>query len=241
MAAMKRFYSTADVAEADGGYTITLDGKMVRTPSGRTLTVANVALAEAIAAEWLAQEGTVRPDHMPLTQLASTAMDRVGPNRQTVIDQLLNYAGTDLLCYRAESPRDLVERQENVWQPVVDWAAVSLGAELVVTTGVVPVAQPDSTLVTLRRLIDGYDDLRLTALQSAVAAMGSLLLGVALVEGRLGADEAFAASQLDETYQSELWGEDPEAMRARTALRNDVAAARRFLELSVRGSPLMRH
>jgi len=210
-----------------------LDGKNVRTPVGQILLVPSASLAEAIAGEWQAQGETIRPHDMPLTQLASTALDRVIPNRPAIVDQLVAYAGTDLLCYRAEGPQDLVERQESLWQPLIDWASAIFHIELRVTCGVIPVAQPATTLARLTDVVERYDPLQITALQSAVAAMGSLLLGLALVEGRLSYEEAFAASTLDETYQIELWGADDEALRAREALRKDIASARHFLELSV--------
>jgi chaperone required for assembly of F1-ATPase len=238
---MKRFYSQASVAQGDDGFTITLDGKTIQTPAGNRLLVQDAGLAEAIAGEWLAQGETIRPDCMPLTQLASTALDRVIPNRPVIIAQLVNYAATDLLCYRAEAPQDLVERQDRLWQPLVDWVSATFDVELRVTRGVIPVAQPEATLAAFAAFLERYDHLRLTALQSAVAAMGSLLLGLALVEGRLAAEEAFAASQLDESYQIELWGEDVEATRAREALRKDIAAASQFLELCVRKDMHLSH
>ncbi len=241
MATMKRFYSLAAVAEEGDGYVIALDGKTVRTPSGRILRLVHAPLAEAIAAEWLAQGDVIRPDAMPIMQLASTALDRVGPLRHVIVDQLVAYAGTDLLCYRAEAPRDLSERQERLWQPLVDWAEARFAVSLKVTHGVIPVDQPEATLKALRAAIEAYDDHQLTALQSAVPALGSVVLGLALIEGLLSADEAFVASQLDETYQNELWGEDPEAAKARAALRNDISAARRFLELSVRKDMHLSH
>ena len=228
---MKRFYSAVSVISAADGLTVALDGRAVRTPLGRSLAVGQSALAEALAAEWQAQGETIRPHTMPLTQLVSTAIDRVGPQRPAIIDELLNYAATDLLCYRAESPGDLVERQQSLWQPVIDWGAVELRAELIVTTGVVPVSQPFQSLARLREIVESHDSWRLTALQCVVAATGSLLLGLALVEGRLDAEQVFRASELDETYQIELWGEDPEASRRRRGLRDDVAAAARFLHL----------
>lgn len=239
MAGMKRFYTLAGTAEAAGGHAVTLDGRSIRTPAGRPLVVPHAALAEAIAAEWQAQGDLIQPHTMPLMQLASTALDRVGLLRTAVIDELINYAATDLLCHRAESPRDLVIRQEAVWQPIVDWVCVDLGAEIVVTSGVIPINQPQESFAVLRRMIESYDDLRLTALQSAVVAMGSLLLGLALVEGRIDAEAGFAASQLDETYQIELWGEDYEATLRRETLRNEITSAALFLELCLPMHPPM--
>jgi len=228
---MKRFYKLAAVSAVETGFSVTLDGRGVRTPEGTPLVLPNAALAEAVAAEWLAQGEKIVPQTMPLTQLASTALDRVRGKRAPVLAHLLNYVGTDLLCYRAASPRDLVERQERIWQPLLDWAATSLEAALPVTEGLSPIEPPPAAVEALRRKIETYDDWALTALQSAVAALGSLVLGLAVAERRLTAEEAFAASQLDETYQIEFWGDDEEAIKRREVLRNDVASAGRFIEL----------
>lgn len=237
---MKRFYTRAEVAVSDTGFSVTLDGRTVRTPAGHPLVLPHQGLAAAVAAEWLAQGETVKPHEMPMMQLASTALDRVAPSRDMIINEMIRYAGTDLLCYRAESPQDLVERQRAVWQPILDWIDAQIGAPMPVTTGLLPIAPPDGSVGALRAHITAYDDIRLTALQNAVASMGSLLLGIALVDGHLTAEEAFAASQLDETYQIELWGEDPEATKRREVLRNDIAASARLLELCLPQYPPMR-
>ncbi|ARJ68238.1 ATPase [Magnetospirillum sp. ME-1] len=228
---MKRFYKECVAAPRDGGFAILLDGKSVKTPGARPLAVPAQPMAEAIAAEWNAQGDQVLPSTMPMTQLASTALDRVGPERAHMVGQLMNYAGTDLLCYRAETPGDLVSRQSTAWQPLLDWAAQALDAPLLTTTGLTAVAQPEASLAALRRHVEAYDDWRLTALQSSTAAMGSLILGLALVEGRLDAEAAFEASQVDETYQIEQWGEDWEAADRRAELKRDIVAAARFLGL----------
>lgn len=227
---MRRSYTRATVVSQGEGFGIALDDRPVRTPAGRPLVVTVRPLAEAMAAEWAVQADAIRPDSMPLTQLANTAIDRVAPNRAAIVAELVRYGQTDLVCYRAEATHDLVERQERLWQPIVDWASVNLGAEMVVTSGVVPVPQPDASLAILEKVIETYDDMRLTALQSTVSATGSLLLGLALIEGELGAEEVYVASQLDELFQSELWGEDDEAVSRRAALRKEVFAAARFLE-----------
>jgi len=236
---MKRFYTSATVTPTADGFGISLDSKPVRTPGGTLLVVPQLALAEAIAGEWLAQLDDINPHSMPLTQLASTTLDRVAINRQPVVEHLLSYAHTDLLCYRAETPADLALRQEKVWQPLVDWTSVHLGAELVVTFGIVPITQPEASVEVLRQRVEGYDAFRLVGLHSLAAALGSLLLGLAMVEGRLTAEEAYAASELDATYQIEFWGEDTESTRRRAALRKDIAAAGQFLELCFLGHPPM--
>lgn len=228
---IKRFYKDSTTQAAEGGYAVLLDGKSIKTPGGRAMVVPTATLAEAVAEEWRAQEEQVRPSSMPLTQLASTALDRVEPERPHITAQLMNYAGTDLLCYRAESPADLVVRQTATWQPLLDWAAQALDAPLVTTTGLAAVEQPAHALGALEGHLNGMDVWRLTAVQSSAAAMGSLILALALAEGRLEPDTAYEASQLDETYQIEQWGEDWEAADRRAALKADIQAAGRFLAL----------
>lgn len=228
----KRFYRTATVIAADDGFAIGLDGRPVRTPAGASLRLPTAALAQAVAEEWLAQKDAVRPHSMPLTRLAATATDRVGPRRAEVIEHLIAYASTDLLCYRAEEPLELAARQERRWGPLLEWAAERWGAALTVTAGVVPVAQPESALQALRAAVESLNDLELTALASAVQASGSLVVGLALTAGRLDADTAFEVSHLDEIYQVERWGEDAEAAERRRRLRDDLRAAAAFLTLA---------
>lgn len=228
---MKRFYTSAAARRQAESHDIALDGKVVRTPAGRPLLLPNRALAEAVAGEWQAQGDVIVPATMPLTAIANTAIDRVAVARDDAVAGLMRYGETDLLCYRAEGPADLVARQGIVWQALLDWASLDLGATLVVTEGVVPVPQPPEALAALRGVLHGYDDFRLAALSTAVAATGSLVLGLALAEGRLSAEEAFAAAQLDETYQNEFWGEDAEAMARRATLDTDVAAAATIFRL----------
>lgn len=229
---IKRFYKDAAVHDAGaGGFAVQLDGKGIKTPGARPLMVPARSLAEAIAEEWREQGEHVQPSTMPMTQLASTCLDRVGPERAHIVQQLMNYVGTDLLCYRAAGPADLVARQTAAWQPVLDWAAQTLDAPLVTTTGLTAVEQPAPSVAALRRHIEALDDWRLTALQSATAAMGSALLGLALEAGHLDAEAAYEASQLDETYQIEQWGEDWEAADRRALLNGDIRAAALFLAL----------
>jgi len=230
-AVTKRLYDAAAAVPADGGLTVALDGRPVRTPAKAPLVVPGAALAEAIASEWAAQDAEVRPETMPLTRLANSAIDRVAARRAEVVDQVAAYGNTDLLCFRADAPSALVERQTAVWQPLVDWAAATLGASLRVTTGIVPVAQPPETLAALRMALEALDDFELGAVGQLTAATGSLVIALALDAGRLTPDEAFAASQLDETFQMEAWGEDDEALARRAALEAEIAAAARFLAL----------
>jgi len=228
---VKRLYKDARTAPHPRGTVVLLDGRPARTPRRHELAVPSLALARAIAAEWSAQDDTVRPASMPLTRLAATTLDVVAAERARIVDDVAGYAGTDLVCYRAEAPADLVRRQAAQWQPLVDWAMERFDAPLRVTTGIVPVAQPEQALRALRRAVEARDDWRLAALATATAAAGSLVVALALAEGRLSAEDAWHASQLDEAYQIEQWGEDPEAALRRGMLRADIAAARHFLDL----------
>lgn len=229
---MKRFYKTvAAVPAPEYGHIITLDGRTLKSPAKQAFIMPTRALADAIAGEWDAQGDAVKPDSMPLTQLASTAVDRIGVERAVIVDGTAAYGGSDLLCYRAEEPAELVERQSRAWQPLLDWAALRYDAPLTVQTGLMPVAQSPDALKALRAAVDAYDNWRLAALQSATPACGSLIIALALLEHRLDAEAAFAVSQLDETWQIEKWGEDSEATKRRANLRADIAACRLYYDL----------
>jgi len=228
---MKRVYKSVETRAVDGGWGVALDGKPLRTPAKRDLSVPSERLAAAIAAEWDAQDPEIRPETMPLTRLAATAIDRTAEKRAEIVGEIAAYAGTDLVCYRAAHPPALAARQEATWQPLLDWAAGRYDAGLAVTAGVLPLAQSPTSLRAYANAVAALDDFRLTALQAATAACGSLIIALALHEGRIDADIAFAASQLDETFQIEAWGEDAEATRRRALLTTDIASAARFLEL----------
>jgi chaperone required for assembly of F1-ATPase len=228
---MKRFYRVAAPVQWVGGHAIALDGKPVKTPGKRVLIVPSEALAAAIAEEWNIQPEEVRPSTMPLTRLATTTIDRVASQREAIIGQTANYAGTDLVCYRAAHPPALAARQQAVWQPLIDWAVLRYDAPLTVTTGVIPKKQSPASLRAFAAAVAEQDDFALAALQVATAACGSLIIGLALIEGQLDPQQAFAASQLDEGFQIEVWGEDAEQCERRTALAADIAAAARFRAL----------
>lgn len=230
-AAAKRFYEHAGTEPAEGGVLIHLDGRAVKTPMGRALIVPTPALAAAVAAEWEAQEETIRPDTMPLSQLAITARDRMDADRPEVVAALAAYGGTDLLCYRADRPADLMRRQAETWQPLLDWAADVFGAELAVTAGVLPVQQPQPALVSLREAVAALDAFELAVLGTVTPASGSLVLGLALLAGRLDAAGVVAAAFVDEAYQTEQWGEDAEAARRLAAISAEIEGAARFLAL----------
>lgn len=228
---MKRFYKTTSVEATDGGFEVRLDNRPIRSPAKAPLVFASWPLAQAVAAEWESQTDEIDPNAMPLMQLASTAVDLIGKGRTAIVDGVAAYAETDLLCYRAEHPQTLVERQAQAWQPLLDWAALRYDAPLHVNAGLMPKPQPPDALRALRHAVEAFDDWTLSALQTATGACGSLIVALALVEGRIDAEEAFAVSQIDETFQIEAWGEDPEATKRRAALRTDITACRRFVDL----------
>lgn len=228
---MRRAYKETGIAPEVDGFAVLLDGKPMRTPAGLAFRVPGSALAAAIAAEWAAQDTLVRPDRMPLSQIAATAIDRVGTDPAATVAAIARFGETDLVCYRAEAPVELVERQHAALQPLVDWAALTLDAALRVTAGVMPAAQPPAATAALRRAVERFDPWRLAPVGLATAASGSLIIALALAFGRLDAEAAWSTSQVEESFQIERWGEDAEAAERRRALRGDLHAAARFLAL----------
>lgn len=228
---MKRFYKQIAVSGVEGEFGIALDGKPVRTPAKLPLTVPTRRLADAIAAEWAAQGEEIKPATMPLTQLASTSIDGVRGRLPEVASAAAEYGGSELVCYRAEEPEELVQRQAQLWNPLLDWAAHRYDAHLLVTSGIIHKPQPQSALKALRAAIDALDEWQLTALQNCIGITGSLLVSLAVVDGHLTAEQAFELAQLDENYQIEKWGEDWEAADRRANQRADLASTLRFLSL----------
>jgi chaperone required for assembly of F1-ATPase len=233
---MKRFWENAAVAPANGGFAILLDGKPMHLPGGATLHVRGPRLADAIAAEWQSAGGTKGGEmsfaDTPLTRLAGTAQQRVAPDPAPTVDAIARYGENDVLCYRAEIPPELAQRQARRWQPWLDWAALTYDAPLRITTGVGPIRQHRDSVTALRRAVGRLDVETLAALGIAVPALGSLVLGLALAEGRLDAPSAHALGALDELFQAEQWGEDAEAAARRSAIAADIALAERFIALA---------
>ncbi|MEM6490939.1 MAG: ATP12 family protein [Pseudomonadota bacterium] len=232
---MKRFYKTAASEASADGFALLLDGRPAKTPLRAPLAAPTSALADALAVEWDAQTDQVDPLAMPLTRIACAAIDHTTPNRAETVAGLVAYGETDLLCYRAENPRPLVARQSEAWDPIIAWAADAYDAPLRLSAGVVPAQQPAQALTALRGALDVRGPWTLAGLSAAVDALGSLLLGLALADGRLDADAAFAASRVDEDWQREQWGADEEADARAAHLRADLDAAARFMALVENG------
>jgi chaperone required for assembly of F1-ATPase len=236
---VKRFWDTVTLTREGREHRILLDGKPIHLPTGGVLLVGPPALAEAIAEEWRlaggAKGGEMSFADTPLTRIAGTAGARIAPDPAPTADAIARYGETDLLCYRAEFPQELADRQARCWQPWLEWAAERFAAPLRVTTGVVPVRQHHDSIDALRRAVGSYDAYGLAGLGIAVPALGSLVLGLALVEGVLEAAEAFALGSLEELFQAEQWGEDAEAAHRRAAVATDIALAERFVRLAKAG------
>ncbi|MGQ0558644.1 MAG: ATP12 family chaperone protein [Sphingosinicella sp.] len=225
---MKRFYARA---EAGPGGAILLDGKPVMTPARQRLEVPSPALAEAIAEEWQGQHEKIDPRAMPLTGLANAAIDRIAPAPAQQAGRLAAYGETDLLCYRAAEPPALVELQAGSWDPILEWAEQRFGVTFERTSGVLHRPQPADTVARLAAAVSGLDPFPLAGLTPLVTISTSLVLGLALLEGAIHVDAAWDAAALDENWQAERWGADPEAARALAARRAEFDAASRFLSL----------
>lgn len=209
--APKRFWKEAAVADLPEGFAVRLDGRPVRTPGKAPLVVPTRALAQAIAAEWDAQAERVDPETMPYTRAANAAIDKVTPRFDDVARMLADYADADLLCYRAEGPDALVQRQAAAWDPLLDWADKALGARLVPVSGVMHMPQPGESLRALGNRVFALTPFELTALHDLVTISGSLVIGLAVIhEGREVA-ELWETSRIDEIWQEEVWGVDEEA------------------------------
>lgn len=233
---MRRFWDEASVRRDAAGFEVLLDGRPMRLPGGPSLRLRSAALADAVAAEWGeaggAKGGEMSLDSVPLTRLAGTAQERVARDPGASIAALARYGEADLLCYRAERPDALVARQSRSWDPLLEWAAASLDARLRVTAGVIHVAQPEPALAALTRAVAGFDADGLAGLGIAVPALGSLVLGLALAQGRLDAAAAAALGTLDERHQIDAWGHDEEAARRLDLITVEVALASRFMALA---------
>lgn len=227
---MKRFWKVAEVVE-DGGYAIALDGRPIKTPARVELAVPTHALAEAIAIEWNECGETVDPRVMPLTGLANAAIDRIAPNKETYVAGLARYGESDLICYRAEGPEALVHWQSESWDALLAWARRRYDVDFACQSGIMHIPQPEETVLKLRHAIASLDAFRLAGLSPLVTIGGSLVAALAVLEEKMPAEVAWEAVSLDDRWQLEQWGDDPEARATLNARRRDFLVAARFLEL----------
>jgi len=227
---MKRFYQDAAVVAGESGFEIHLDGRPVRTPAREPLALPTHRLAEAVAEEWRAQGDVVDPRSMPFTGLANGAIDQIAPNRESFAAGIARYAESDLLCYRVEGPTELVVREAAAWDPLLEWAMARYDVAFRVTQGIIPVAQPDETLARLTGVVTAFDPFTLAGLSTLVTLSGSLVCGLAVVEGGHDADLIWTAAEIDEAWEVEQWGEDKEAAARSAQRRHEFAMARAFCE-----------
>ena len=228
----KRFWTSAAVVDAGEGFAVELDGRRLRTPAKAELSVPTSSMAEAIAAEWMAQDDVINPLSMPVTRSANAAIDKVRHQRREVADMLAAYGDADLLCYRAESPQELVERQAEHWNPPLDWAADVLDARLAVHHGVIHQPQPPETIARLSERVHANSDFQLAAFHDLVSLSGSLILGFAATLDWREPEEIWRLSRLDELWQEEQWGPDEEARAVAQAKSDAFLHAKSFFELS---------
>lgn len=227
----KRFWKEASVEATDGGFRVLLDGRGVATPGKVPLIVPTRAMADAIAAEWDAQEGEIKPLTMPTTRSANSAIELVTPQLDAVAEMLAGYADADLLCYRAEGPDLLTQRQAEAWDPLLEWAADTFGARLQTRSGIMWEAQSEAALRALRDEVDRVAPFPMTALHDLVTLTGSLVLSLAIAKGRLSAKEAWRLSRIDEDWQIEQWGADEEAEEVAAIKEGQLAHAEKFWSL----------
>ena len=226
----RRFYKTVDVAPADGGFAVQLDGRTPKSPRKSPLILPTQALAALIAGEWEAQTQVINLNDMAATRRAFTAIDQIPPARNAVADEIASYAGSDVLCYFTVYPRPLAARQAEQWVPLLDWAKAELGVELERAEGVVHRSQPPATLERARALALSADDMTLTALAEATALFGSAVLAFAVQRGRLNARAALDLSRLDEIFQIEQWGVDEEAAARIEGHQREAAGLQAWFE-----------
>lgn len=228
---MKRFYKTAEAGTAPGGYVVRLDGKLLKTPLQNNLILSSQNLAADIAGEWGAQKDNIVPSSMPMTQLANTMVDKaMGHERAEMNRQVAAFGASDLLCYLAIYPPTLVRRQKDLWLPLLEWMKTRFGAELKSVSGIQYLQQPEDSLRKIEKIVADMGPEAFTALQAATGVTGSLVIALALVEGRLDAEGAWQAATVDEVYQLEKWGEDALARARLDKIRAELREAVAFLQ-----------
>lgn len=227
----KRFWKNATVSKADGGYQVLLDARKLRTPAKSELIVPSHEMAAEIAAEWQAQDEKIDPLSMPFTRSANAAIDKVAPMHAEVCALVSEYGGSDLLCYRATTPEELVQRQKQAWDPLLDWAADQLSAPLKVTGGIMPIKQDAKVLKSLADRVADMSPFQLAAFHDLVGMSGSLIIGFAVTRKLLPTAELWQRSRIDEDWQIEQWGDDDEALAAVKVKKTAFEHAEKFFFL----------
>ncbi|AGI69755.1 ATP12 chaperone protein [Octadecabacter antarcticus 307] len=228
----KRFWTDVTVIETDGGFAVQLDSRLVKTPAKAALVLPTRAMADAVAGEWRLVVEKIDPNVMPVTRSANAAIDKVAIQFSEVAAMLAAYGGSDLLCYRAENPEGLVQRQSDGWDPLLDWAHDTFGARLIQTAGIMPIDQNKTDLNVLTAPIFAATPFELAAFHDLIAMSGSLVIALGVTRGRLAPKEAWALSRIDETWQAERWGADDDAARVAEIKRTAFVHAADFYQMA---------
>lgn len=228
----KRFWTEARVLPEDLGFVVELDGRRLKTPAKASLVMPTRDMADAVAAEWDAQVEAIDPRTMPVTQSANAALDKVQHQHSEVAGMLAAYGDTDLLCYRADGPQELVARQSAEWDPALDWAAEVLGARLLPRTGIIHDPQDPQALAALESRVHAQTHFELAAFHDLVSLSGSLVLGFAAAMDWRPIDAIWDLSRLDESWQEQQWGVDEEASANAELKRRAFQHAKRFYDFS---------
>jgi len=227
----KRFWKTTSMVKGDDGWMVHLDQRPVKTPAGHPLVLTGEALAKHIQAEWDAQDDHIHPATMPMFRYAVTAIDRVTPQRDYVIDQMLGYTKNEMLCYRTPDQAELAEEQNRHWQPCLDWAKQNYDLTFEVATGIMPIRQPEASVKLAANMLTNMDDFRLAGVFNLISISGSFVVGIAIADGQLSPQEGFDIAFLEELWQAKQWGSDEEAEDRRNRLKQDMIENKQFLSL----------
>lgn len=224
----KRFWKEAAVVQTDDGYKVTLDGHPVRTPSKSALIIRYHSIAEQIADEWMAQEEEVDPTTMPATRMVNSVIDKVSVNADAIVEMLSEYAGTDLLCYRATTPQSLIAEQARVWDPLLQWSADAMNAPLNFTSGVMFMAQEEVSVDVYRQKLKSLNHYQLAGVHDLISISGSMVIAFALISNHISLEQAWIAATIDEAWQEKQWGADDEAQETLAKKRVDFEFAYGF-------------
>ncbi len=233
---MKRFYEKVETVAEGDGWAILLDDKSIKTPAKKMLVLPTKGLAESVVQEWQEQDDEIEPLSMPLTRYANAAIDRTSAMRNDVIEQVCAYGQGDVLCYRVDEPTDLADRQRAEWQPLLDWLSASRNIGLHSTAGIIQIDQDTTALEAVKAAVSTFDDFRLTGLHEVTTGCGSIAIGLALADGQIDCEKALRLATLEELYQMELWGEDPETTRRHEELSQAITHANQFMCLAMAGA-----
>ncbi len=221
-----RFFKEATIEPTGEGFGLLLDGKTARTPGRNILSLPGRRAAMALAAEWNGLTDVIDPNVMPVTRLANSALDGVASQMAATRTEIVRYAGSDLLCYRAGEPESLVAAQAAAWDPALERARSEIGARFILSQGVMFVEQPENSIQAVARAVAAFTaPTRLAALSSMTSLTGSVLLSLGVAYGWFTASEAWAAAHVDEDFQMRSWGADEEALARRARRWREMEAA----------------